>query len=153
MRFREAHPADIPQIQIVRHSVRENVLSNPALVTDADCEDYLTRRGKGWVAEAAGRVVGFAIVSVLDRNVWALFVHPDFERQGVGKTLHDAMLAWYFAQTAEPLWLGTAPDTRAEGFYRRAGWQDTGLRPNGEIRFEMTADEHRRLRPAGGGQG
>lgn len=85
MHFRAARPADIPQIQIVRHSVRENVLSNPALVTDADCEDYLTRRGKGWVAEVDGRIVGFSIVSVLERNVWALFVHPDFEGRGVGK--------------------------------------------------------------------
>jgi hypothetical protein len=32
MIFREAVVADIPQIQIVGHSVKENVLSDPALV-------------------------------------------------------------------------------------------------------------------------
>jgi GNAT superfamily N-acetyltransferase len=153
MHLREAHPADIPQLMDVRFSVKENVLTNRALVTEADNEDYLTRRGKGWVAEVDGRIVGFTIVSVLDRNVWALFVHPDFERQGVGKTLHDAMLAWYFAQTSEPLWLGTAPGTRAESFYRRAGWRDAGLRPNGEIRFEMTAEEYQRRLSPGRAQG
>lgn len=153
MHLREAHSADIPQLMDVRFSVKENVLTNRALVTEADNEDYLTRRGKGWVAEVDGRIVGFTIVSVLDHNVWALFVHPDFERQGVGKTLHDAMLAWYFAQTAEPLWLGTAPNTRAEGFYRRAGWRDAGLRPNGEIRFEMTADEYRQTLSPDSAQG
>lgn len=153
MHFREAHPTDIPQIQVVRHSVRENVLSNPALVTDADCEDYLTRRGKGWVCEVQNRVVGFAIVSILDHNVWALFLHPDFEGRGIGKTLHDTMLAWYFAQTPETLWLGTAPNTRAEGFYRRAGWRDTGQRPNGEIRFEMTDDDFQQQRSAAVQQG
>jgi hypothetical protein len=32
MKFREAHINDIPQMQIVRHSVKENVLSDPSLV-------------------------------------------------------------------------------------------------------------------------
>ena len=40
MIFREAIVADIPQIQIVRHAVKENVLPDPALVTDVDCEIY-----------------------------------------------------------------------------------------------------------------
>lgn len=38
MAFREATLQDIPQIQIVRYSVKENVLSDPGLVTDEDCE-------------------------------------------------------------------------------------------------------------------
>ncbi len=58
MHLREAHPADIPQLMDVRFSVKENVLTNRALVTEADNEDYLTRRGKGWVAEVDGRIVG-----------------------------------------------------------------------------------------------
>ena len=45
MHFREATTADIPQIQLVRNAVRENVLSDPTLVTDADCEEFITRRG------------------------------------------------------------------------------------------------------------
>ena len=45
MIFREAQLADIPQIQIVRNSVKENTLSDPALVTDKDCENYLVNRG------------------------------------------------------------------------------------------------------------
>lgn len=42
---------DIPQIQIVRNSVKENMLSNPDLVTDDDCKEFLTERGKSWVCE------------------------------------------------------------------------------------------------------
>ena len=37
MIFREATIADIPQIQIVRNAVTQNVLSNPALVPDSRC--------------------------------------------------------------------------------------------------------------------
>ena len=65
-----------------------------------------------------------------------LFVHPDFDRQGIGRALHDVMLDWYFSQTTEPVWLSTAPGTRAEGFYRQAGWLETGRTKSGEVRFE-----------------
>jgi hypothetical protein len=47
MIIREAHITDIPQIQVVRNSVKENILSDPALVPDKDVEDYITRRRKG----------------------------------------------------------------------------------------------------------
>lgn len=144
MRFREASKSDIYQIQIVRNAVRENTLSDPGLVTDLDCEEYLTHRGKGWVCEVENKVVGFSIVSLLDHNVWALFVDPEFEKQGIGKKLHNEMMNWYFTKTDHPIWLGTAPNTRAEAFYRMAGWKETGTHGKGEIKFEMTADDWRK---------
>ena len=139
MIFREAHITDITQIQLVRNSVKENTLSDPALVPDKDVEDYITRRGKGWVCEIKNTIAGFAIVSVTDHNVWALFVHPGFEKKGIGRKLHDEMMNWYFCQKAETIWLGTAPGTRAEAFYRNAGWREAGKHGKGEIKFEMTA--------------
>lgn len=69
MIFREATTNDIPQIQGVRHSVKENMLSNPALVTDAHCEEYLTVRGKGWVCEIENVIVGFAVADLKDKNI------------------------------------------------------------------------------------
>jgi GNAT superfamily N-acetyltransferase len=138
MIFREAQINDIPQIQIVRHSVKENVLSNPALVTDKDCEDYMTARGKGWVCEIDNLIAGFAIADLKDHNIWALFIRPEYERKGIGKKLHELMLDWYFDQTEETVWLGTAPDSRAEHFYRTAGWKEVGRTKHGEIKFEMS---------------
>jgi GNAT superfamily N-acetyltransferase len=138
MIFREATPADIAQIQVVRNSVKENTLSDPALVPDSDVEGYITRRGKGWVCEAEGIVIGFSIVSVIDNNVWALFIQPGFEKQGIGKRLHDVMMNWYFKTTDTNIWLSTSPGTRAEKFYRKAGWHETGVYGKGEIKFEMT---------------
>ena len=85
MLFREAGITDIPQIQVVRNSVKENMLSNSALVTDNDCENYLVNRGKGWVCEIDGRIVGFAIADLLDHNVWALFLQPGFDKKGIGR--------------------------------------------------------------------
>ena len=141
MNFREATIVDIPQLQFVRNAVRENALSNPAIVPDKDVEDYIIHRGKGWVCEIDNKVVGFAIVSVDDNNVWALFVQPGYDKQGIGKRLHDDMMHWYFSQTDKDIWLSTAPDTRAEEFYRTAGWRQTGVTKKSEIKFEMTAEE------------
>jgi len=136
MIIREARVEDIPQIQVVRNSVRENTLSNPDLVTDKDCEEFITE--KGWVCEIDGKITGFSIVDLKDNNIWALFVDPDFEKKGIGKKLHDIMLDWYFTQTKENVWLGTSPNTRAELFYRKSGWNEIGIHGKNEIKFEMT---------------
>ena len=138
MIIREAQLGDIQQIQVVRNAVKENMLSDPALVPDKDVVDYITRRGKGWVSEIDAVITGFSIVSVMDNNVWALFMDPNYEAKGVGKKLHDVMIDWYFTQTEKTIWLSTSPGTRAEAFYRKAGWKETGLYGKGEIKFEMT---------------
>lgn len=146
MPIREATIEDIGEIQRIRHAVKENVLSDPSLVTDEHCRDYITRRGKGWVYEAGNQIVGFAIIDLQDDNVWALFLHPHFERRGIGRQLHDIMLRWYFNIKQEgTLWLSTSPDTRAPGFYITAGWAQVGKHGTNEIKFEMSAANWRRL--------
>lgn len=145
MLLREATIEDIPQIQVVRNSVKENQLSDPALVPDKDVEDYMFSRGKGWVCEIDRTIVGFSIVSVIDHNVWALFIQPGYERMGIGRLLHDAMMNWYFSQTGDTIWLGTAPGTRAESFYRKAGWKETGVHGKGEVKFEMSHEHWKEL--------
>jgi GNAT superfamily N-acetyltransferase len=146
MHFREATIADIPAIQNVRHSVKENVLSDPSLVTDEHCADYISRRGKGWVCEVAGKVVGFAIADLDGHNIWALFLEPAFENRGIGKTLHNLMLDWYFSQQKETVWLSTEPASRAAGFYRVMGWQEAGTYGKAEIKFQMDYQRWQSLR-------
>lgn len=138
MKFREADITDIPQCQIVRRSVKENILSDPGLVTDDDYKKYLTVRGKGWVCENNNQIIGFAIADLKDHNIWALFLHPQYEGRGIGKRLHDIMLAWYFQQTKETVWLTTAFNTRAETFYRMQGWVEAGKHGSKEIKFVMS---------------
>lgn len=141
MIIREATIDDISQIQFVRNSVKENTLSNPDLVTDEDCKEFMTVRGKGWVCEIENQIVGFAIVDLKENNIWALFLHPHFEKKGIGRILHKTMLDWYFSQTTKTVWLGTAFNTRAEQFYRKAGWTEAGMHGTKEIKFEMTHND------------
>jgi GNAT superfamily N-acetyltransferase len=146
MIIREATIDDIKQIQIVRNSVTENTLSNPNLVTDKDCEEFIIIRGKGWVCEIDNQIVGFAIADLKEDNIWALFIQPEFEKKGIGQQLHRIMLDWYFMQKKNKVWLGTAFNTRAEQFYKKAGWTEVGTHGTKEIKFEMTAEEWRNKR-------
>jgi GNAT superfamily N-acetyltransferase len=142
--FREATIQDIPQIQKVRNAVKENMLSNPALVSDKDCEEFMFERGKGWVCEIDQKIVGFSIADLKENNIWALFVDPAFEKQGIGKKLHDLMIHWYFTQTQQTVWLGTAPNTRAEKFYLHCGWKNVGVVNKGEVKFEMSYEDYKK---------
>jgi GNAT superfamily N-acetyltransferase len=140
MIFREAHIDDIGQMQVVRNAVKENVLSNPNLIKDTDYLPFITVNGKGWVCEIENQIVGFAIVDLKEKNIWALFVHPNFEAKGIGKQLHKMMLNWYFTHTKERVWLSTAPESRAESFYRLNGWTEVGMYGKDEVKFEMDSE-------------
>ncbi|HUP97070.1 MAG TPA: GNAT family N-acetyltransferase [Usitatibacter sp.] len=135
--LRVAHVEDIPAMHVVRMAVRENPLSDPSRIQPRDYEEMIEKRGRGWVYEIDGRIVGFSVGDHSRRNIWALFIEPGFEGRGIGRVLHDAMVKWLFEQSPEPLWLTTTPSTRAESFYRAAGWRFAGEAPHGEIRFEM----------------
>ena len=146
MYYREASIEDIEQMHHVRISVRENKLSNPDRITQKDYETFLTERGKGWVCIVEFKVVGFCVIDLVDKNIWALFVLPEFKGKGIGNHLHQQMLDWYFAKHSTPLWLSTEKGTKAESFYRHRGWKDAGLYGKGEIKFEMhEADWKRQL--------
>jgi GNAT superfamily N-acetyltransferase len=139
VRLRLATHADIPAMQRIRLAVRENVLSDPSRVTDADVAEHLETLGRGWVAERGDEIVGFAFGRTSDGEIWALFVDPDHEGLGAGALLHDTMVAWLFAQGLKRLTLGTGRGTRAEGFYLRRGWQLTGDGAGDEVRMQLLA--------------
>ena len=148
MIFREAKIEDIGAIQVVRNAVKENTLSNPALVTNEDCEDYMFHRGKGWVCEIDNQIVGFAIADLLEENIWALFLLPKVEGQGIGRKLQQMMLDWYFSTGKEYVWLGTSPNTRAQQFYTKSGWKRNGMHGKNEVKFEMTKNDWKYLNQA-----
>jgi GNAT superfamily N-acetyltransferase len=138
--LRQAIVADVVAIQRVRRSVRENRLVS-TVISDEDVVEAITRTGRGWVIEAQHQIVAFAVGNAGTGNIWALFVHPDHERRGYGRLLHDTMLDWLWSRGLERLWLTTEPGTRAQRFYEAAGWQLVGSTDSGELRYERSAAE------------
>lgn len=138
--LRRAIASDIPGIQRVRSSVRENRLVSTVIADEVVLEAIEVSR-RGWVVESEGEIVGFAIGNARTGNVWALFVHPDHERRGHGRSLHDTMVSWLWSRKLDRLWLTTEAGSRAQSFYEIAGWQLTGRTERGELRFEMQRRE------------
>lgn len=122
------------------HRVRMSVYENRLVSVALSEQDYVTaikETGRGWVVELQEIIVAFAVGNSRSGNIWALFVEPGHEGKGYGRQLHDIMVAWLWKQGHHQLWLTTDPSTRAERFYREAGWQRVGMVPGGEIRFEL----------------
>lgn len=135
--IRQAVAADIDAMHRVRTSVRENKLVSMTLPPSRYIE-YIESRGRGWVVEAEGAVVAFAIADSRDGSLWALFVDPAHEGKGYGRDLHDTAVTWLFERGHDRIWLTTSPGTRAQRFYELAGWRDTGAASGGERRFELS---------------
>lgn len=133
--LRPARPEDWDAVMELRLSVTENRLSDPSRVTREIYEDYILRRGRGWVAEADGAILGFCIAA-LDGEVWALFVRPGCEGRGVGQALMRACVDWLTAQGVGEAVLETGAGTRAEAFYRRFGWIEAG-RGRADVTFKL----------------
>ena len=136
MTVREASTSDIPAMHAIRLRVRENQLSDPSVVTEKDYQEFMGRDTMSWVMETEGEIIGFVMVDVEKQNLWALFVAPEQEGRGVGRALHDVMIAWYSGR-ADLLRLSTAPNTRAGSFYRGAGYSAIGSTATGELIFEL----------------
>ena len=142
MIFREATHADIPAMSEIRLLVKENVLSNPGRITRQIYEDYLGPLGKGWVCELDGTVVGFSYAACEDHSIWALFIHPDHEGNGIGSRLLKLATDWLFERGASRVILSTEVNTRADRFYAAQGWH------RGDIKGEFPEVVYTLERPA-----
>src|SRR6185295_19882421 len=74
-KVRIATPDDLSAMMALRLSVRENRLSHPGQVTEADCRPYVAR-GHMWVWEEDGAILGIAASDCATGWIWALFVRP-----------------------------------------------------------------------------
>lgn len=134
--LRKAVVADIPQLKFVRSSVVENILCDPSKVTDDDYEWFVKNPGVA-VWEEDGALVGFSAADPRDGSIWALFVMPGFESKGIGSRLLAEACALLKSAGIERAWLTTDPNTRAERFYRAAGWKHVGAKGS-ELLFVRT---------------
>lgn len=138
--LRRSTEADIPALHRIRLSVRENRLTDPSRLTEADYRPYIKGRGETWQAMIGEEIAGFAALDHTDRSIWALFVDPAFEGNGHGKRLMAKLIDQARALNLPDISLVTSLGTRAENFYRHSGWQADGLTDNGECRLTLKLD-------------
>jgi GNAT superfamily N-acetyltransferase len=65
-------------------------------------------------------------------------VAPGHERRGIGRALFEKALEVLRQDGHRTAWLTTEPGSRAEGFYRAAGWKVIGTNPKGELIFHSS---------------
>ncbi|QBE67168.1 GNAT family N-acetyltransferase [Pseudoduganella lutea] len=109
-------------MSMIRLSVTENRLSDPARVTADMYERYLELSGRGWVAESDNEIVAFCYADKVNASIWALFVSPGHEGRGLGQALLKLATDWLFAIGHDSIRLTTGVNTRADRFYSAQGW-------------------------------
>ncbi len=128
--YRPITEADIPALFAVRVRTHENRLTLSELhrlgITEASVRDKLWGSYRGWLCEAAGGVVGFAMGDRQTGELWVIAVLPEFIGKGIGAALLSSVEAWLRECGCRSAWLTTDvdPTLKAYGFYRRQGWVD-----------------------------
>jgi GNAT superfamily N-acetyltransferase len=135
--IRRARHDERPRIWEIRWAVRENRLDDPALVTEDDVAWFIDNPGI-WVWDEGGRLLGFSAADPRDGTIWALFVDPAHEGRGIGRGLLEAACAVLRHTGHRTALLTTGRGTRAERFYRTAGWDLLGTSLKGELIFRST---------------
>ncbi|QYO76818.1 GNAT family N-acetyltransferase [Devosia salina] len=141
MIIRPAQPADVEAIFDVRTAVTENILDRSQLaemgITPATITKMIRQSACAWVAIEDDRVVGFSMADLEGGSLFAAFVLPSREGQGIGKTLVAVAENALFERHAV-IWLETGKTTRAAGFYRHLGWANPVEITEWDIRLEKS---------------
>ncbi len=124
--IRNAAEEDIPRIMEIRASVRENRLRDPSRVTLEDVRWFIDHPGM-FVWEENGFMAGFSAADPRDGSIFALFMDQAYEGRGIAQALFRRACQALEQAGCERQWLTTWPGTRAERFYRRAGWVEAGF--------------------------
>lgn len=135
--IRKAAGADVPRLMQIRNGVRENALRDPSRVTMEDYRWFIDNPGIFvWLED--GEIAGFSAADPRDGSIWALFVEERYERRGIARALFERACTVLDEADCPRVWLTTWPGTRAERFYRKAGWHVTG-HDDGNLVFERPA--------------
>lgn len=122
--FRKLEASDLADTYDIRFSCTENII-HPHQI------QYLLRetalkdigQGGGWICLDKDVKVGFSMpIFAPEPMLAALFVRPEYQRQGIGKKLMGLAINWLKENNAQSVVLETDPGSYADEFYKRNGW-------------------------------
>lgn len=143
---RVAGTEDIEALFSIRTSVTQNHLSREELakmgITPESLHELISAEPCAWLAEVEGVAAGFSMADQEEGSVFAMFVRPEFEGRGLGRMLMERAEEALFRKH-RTIWLVTsaASEVRANGFYRKLGWQPVAVLEGGDLRYEKRASE------------
>ena len=100
--------------------------------TRQDYQNVANGINQGWIAESAGRVVGFLVARKLDDEIEVLNIATALEvrREGAGDALLKTALEWgRFAGARRAFLEVRASNLPARTFYEKQGFSPVGRRP------------------------
>jgi ribosomal-protein-alanine N-acetyltransferase len=101
--------------------------------TRGNFQDSLHSGYQAQVLGAHGVLLGYfvAMMGVDEAHLLNLTVAPDYQRQGWGRVILDALALWARGQGAQWLWLEVrVSNARAQRMYERHGFRRVGERKN-----------------------
>ncbi|MBO0636256.1 GNAT family N-acetyltransferase [Pantoea agglomerans] len=123
--IRTARASDVDSIFEVRTSVLENYLSREEMrqmgITESVVADMIEKNLCAWVAAESEKIVGFSMILPDEGCLFAAFVLPEYEGQGIGRRLVFLAEQELFKHH-KIAWLETDKNSRAAKFYMQLGW-------------------------------
>lgn len=148
--IRPARVQDVDAIFAIRTGVHENHMSLEQLaglgITPPVLAAMLSAMTQDcplvWVAQLDGEqvkggIAGFSMIDQDEACLFAAFIQPRFEGQGLGRALVTQAEEALFRHHPH-IWLETASASRACGFYRHLGWRITDELAGGDVRMEKS---------------
>jgi ribosomal protein S18 acetylase RimI-like enzyme len=138
MQIRIAKPEDVPELFEVRTSVRENLLTMEEMATLGITHASLTAMiesgtARAWCVESDDKIVGFSMAEQNEREIFALFILPEYEGRGFGSALLENAVNWLLQASQESIRLNVEPGTHAFSFYKKRGWREIGSAPKEDV--------------------
>ncbi len=141
---RTAQLSDVESIFDVRTSVTENHLSREEMqqmgITESVVANMIEQSPCAWVATINDKVIGFSMILRDEGCLFAVFVLPEYEGRGAGRSLVKLAETEIFKHH-EIAWLETDKNSRAAQFYRQIGWRSVKNPADSDIRLEKYRDD------------
>ncbi len=135
--IRKTQPTDLESIYQIRQAVSENRLEH-SFHEFLSLASPFVEKGHAWVWEEDGVVLGEAAYDPESAYIEVLYVDPNAEGKGIGRSLLDRCVSEIKKYGHSEVKLNTCSGTRAERIYKQNGWCNDGYDSNGTIVYKKS---------------